>query len=178
MGGKGWLGIGGDAALALLEARTAGIPMPDARLGVGKRIGDCLWLHRSVAHLLREPWREAEAALPCGFVWDVLRWRADGEAAFIRSADFDTAAEPTVGESAKIYGGQLRVTRPPADPLIYHHKWSFVLPGHGGFDTLASLRRSLAWRRVVGRDRAVSSRIGRRGYWEDRVLPRLAEQEG
>lgn len=171
---EGWNRVSGEMAEALIAAVAVGVPMPDRRLGVGKRMRDCLWLHRTAAERLDAPWREAEARLPSGFTWDILRWRADGAAAFIRCADFDTSEEPTVGASALVLpGAAAKVTRPPADPLIYHHRWSFVLPDHGGFDTLASIRRSTLWRRAVGRDRAISSRIGRRSYWTTVILHRI-----
>jgi len=59
-----------------------------------------------------------------------------------------------------------------SDPYIYHHKWLFVADDYGGFDVDESKRRSLAWMSLPDIDK---SRIGRKSYWEDHVLPRLHE---
>ena len=61
----------------------------------------------------------------------------------------------------------------PADPYIYHHKWLFVAEDYAGFDVEESKRRSQQWIALEGVDR---SRIGRKRYWEQHVVPRLNDK--
>jgi len=60
-----------------------------------------------------------------------------------------------------------------ADPDIYHHKWLFVADDYQGFDVVASKTRSEQWIALGDVDR---SRIGRKSYWEERVVPQLNEE--
>ena len=49
---------------------------------------------------------------------------------------------------------------------IYHHKWMMVADNFKGFDVKESKRRSVTWKKKVGTNKFVSSRIGRKKYWD------------
>ena len=68
--------------------------------------------------------------------------------------------------------GQVQRRTTPSDPYIYHHKWLFVADDYEGFEIMESKARSERWISLSDVDR---SRIGRRSFWEQNVLPRLAE---
>jgi hypothetical protein len=57
-----------------------------------------------------------------------------------------------------------------SDPYIYHHKWLFVDDDYDGFNLEVSRRRSETWTQIPDID---NSRIGRRSYWLERVVPLL-----
>jgi hypothetical protein len=78
-----------------------------------------------------------------------------------------------VGEIVTVgANGMVRRRRQSRDPKIYHHKWPFVAPDYAGFDVEASRQRSLAWVHLDGVDR---TRIGRKSYWQETVVPRLGD---
>ncbi len=68
--------------------------------------------------------------------------------------------------------GQVQRRTTPADPYIYHHKWLFVDDDYRGFDVAESKARSVQW---IGLGDVDRSRIGRKSYWENYVVPRLKE---
>ena len=148
----------------------------DPEAPVGKTMGNQTWIHRSYERVLpRGSLAKAKKKLPAGFEYEVVRYdNKSGDIAFIASADFDTATEPTVGESIKITpDGKVTRTLPPADPWIWHHKWMFVRDDYTGFDVTDSILRSIAWKSVVGKNKKLSSRIGKKSVWDSEVLPKL-----
>jgi hypothetical protein len=51
-----------------------------------------------------------------------------------------------------------------------------VADHHKGFDVEDSKKRSAHWRGIVGTNKAVSSRIGTKSYWDREVVPKLHEE--
>lgn len=159
----------------LTKCRKLGIG-DRAKLGdvsVGKKMGKATYVHRTYESMLPgiEP---AAGRLPRDFDYTIVKHDADsGCLSFIECADFDTAPEPTVGKSARVCGSEVTWRRPNDDPQIYHHKWTMVTDDYEGFDVAESMRRSIAWKSIVGKDSALSSRIGTKSVWEKEVLPRL-----
>jgi hypothetical protein len=134
-------------------------------------MGRCLYLHRSALDAV--PGLSERAAQAGITEFDVVKVNEDtGSLSFIRSSDFDTANEPTVESSIllKRDGTQHKVALPQADPWIYHHKWLFVADAYPGFDVEASKQRSRNWLALEGVD---TSRIGKRSFWEVKVVPRI-----
>jgi hypothetical protein len=150
----------------------AALPRRSSRYGIGKEIGGAVYVHRDYEGVLGEPVRAAKARLPGGFDYTVVKYnRRTGAVSFIHSPDFDTALEPVVGEIWTIAADGTARHRPALpDPYVYHHKWLFVADDYGGFDVEASKARSRQWLSLPDVDR---SRIGRRNYWLERVVPRL-----
>lgn len=139
-------------------------------------MGSNVWLHGSCRSLLESPlMKEAESSMPPDFSWNVLKHdEARRTFSFIHSPDFDGCEEPSVGNVwawRADTGG--RLIRPPADPWIYHHRWTMVRDDYEGFDVGASIRRSIAWKTAFGRDSLLSSRIGRRSVWRAELSRRM-----
>ena len=145
----------------------------------GKKMADNIYVHKDYASAAGVPdaiLDKAKNNLPDDYAYTAVKYNTkDDSVSFIQSPDFDTADEPTVGKSIKVLkDGTTSVTNQPSDPLIWHHKWQFVGDDYNGFDVEASKRRSQQWRSVVGVNKEVSSRIGRKSYWEREVVPKLS----
>jgi hypothetical protein len=145
-------------------------------VSVGKRMGKTTYVHRDYRSVFPGV-MPAAGRLPRDFDYAVVKADSDsGCFSFIECADFDTEPEPTVGRSARVCGEKVTWRKGNDDPQIYHHKWSMVGDDYEGFDVAESMRRSIAWKSVVGKDAALSSRIGTKSVWEKEVLPRLDPQ--
>src|SRR5262249_34059339 len=94
-----------------------------------------------------------------------------GSYTFTHSPDFDTRAEPTVGEAYRA-GADGSVKRLPqqADPYVYHQKERMVGPDYKGFDVGRDEQRTEAIGRLAGGERA---KIGRRSENVRQVEERL-----
>lgn len=140
--------------------------------GIGKRMGAKLYVHFSA--LTEADTQALNPIMPEGFEWNVVKLHEDtGAATFINSPDFDTADEPVVGDSILVKpGGELREMKAGDDPMIYHHKWQFVEETYEGFSVEESKARSAKWEALEDVDR---SRIGKRSFWRETVVPRLRE---
>ncbi len=152
--------------------RRPTLPKRSSKLGVGKEIGGAVYVHRRYEAVLDPGLSEAQKRLPADFNYTVVKFSyATGVFSFIRSPDFDIAAEPVVAEVVTVgIDGSVRLRKPPSDPYIYHHKWLFVKDEYPGFDVEKSKSRSAGWMALEGID---FRRIGRKSYWETKVVPRI-----
>ena len=150
------------------------IPGGSRKYGVGKEIGGAIYVHRQYEDVFGDVVANARKLLPEGFAYQVVKYDSrSGNVSFVESPDFDTADEPIIGEIVTVKpDGIVRRRKQAADPEIYHHKWLFVRDDYCGFNVRASRRRSEQWTALKNVDR---SRIGRKSFWEQHVLPRLAE---
>jgi hypothetical protein len=139
---------------------------------VGKQIGGAVYVHRRYESVFGSAVEEAKKYLPPDFDYAVVKHNlANGAVSFVQVADFDAAAEPTVGTVIVVKSdGSCRTINPPADPYIYHHKWLFVRDDYDGFDVDESRSRSAAWLRLPDVDKR---RIGKRSYWMKHVASRI-----
>lgn len=145
------------------------------RIGVGKEIGGCVYIHRSYEHLLPTGiFASAKEVIPPEFEYQVVKFcYTTGNVSFMQCPDFDSAPEPTVGNSWLVKpDGTLKTRAQARDPEIYHHKWLFVADDYRGFDVAASKCRSQSIMQLQGINRR---RIGRKSYWEEEALPKLQE---
>ena len=142
------------------------------RFGVGKEIGGAVYVHRLYERLLPKRVVEASQSLPKDFDYVVVKFNIkDQRTSFICCQDFDTADEPTVGDSIIVYPDNThRHIKKHADPWIYHHKWLFVKDDYKGFDVLHSHERS---KKIMKLPELDSRRIGKRSFWEKHGLPFL-----
>lgn len=145
---------------------------------IGKKMGHDLYVHKDyVAQtpIPPEALKVAVSKLPKDYDYTAVKYnKSDGAFSFIQSPDFDTADEPTVGTSLKVSSaGDVKRTNPPSDPWIWHNKWMWVGDDYKGFDIDKAKARSKQWKDVVGVDKAVSSRIGKKSYWDNNIVPRL-----
>ena len=159
-----------------LTRSTTKLPKRCGKLGVGKRIGGAVYVHRKYESVLGEPVENAKARLPSGFVYTVIKQNeTNGNFSFIDCPDFDTANEPSTGDYAVVKSdGSVKLHNGLADPYIYHHKWLFVAEDYDGFDVSASVQRSVAWMSLPNVDKSL---IGRASYWNEQVVPRLQTSE-
>ena len=150
------------------------LPKRSARFKVGKEIGGAVYVHKQYESLLPESVQKAKLFLPPEFSYTVVKFQmSEQTVSFIQSTDFDSADEPTVGDLYTIKAdGSASFRRGLADPWIYHHKWLFVTDDYKGFDVEASKTRSRQWLRLPDID---FTRIGKKSFWEQNVLTRLAQ---
>lgn len=138
--------------------------------GIGKQMGNSVWLHKQYASWLpdQEELREAKRSLPPGSQYNVIKYDPDIGYTFFNSPDFDTADEPVAGPFIKVkFDGT--VERGVVNQ-IWHHKWLFVDDDYTGFDVDEAAERSRAWLALPDIDFA---RIGRKEFWEREVAPRI-----
>lgn len=158
----------------MLSKPNVSLPKRCAKQGVGKRIGGAVYVHRQYEKVLGEGLVTAKASLPSGFDYTVIKHNElNGNWSFIHCPDFDKAEEPSTGKYAVIHpDGTIKLQPALADPYIYHHKWMFVADDYQGFDVTKSQQRSVAWMSLDGVDKSL---IGKASYWNNQVVPRLAE---
>lgn len=158
-------------------------PYKAIRKGMGKTMRNNLYIHKSIIDQLPQDVKQLvyNAMKYINIDYDIIKINNTSQAVtFISSLDWDTAHEPTVGDSVTVYNnGEIKQTRASTNnPLIYHHKWQFVADDYKGFDVEESKRRSELWmnhpkilelKAAPGEN--FNSRIGRRQYWSEKVCP-------
>ena len=138
---------------------------------IGKKIGGDHYVHKDYAHVLpQDELNKAKKSIPDGFKYNIIKHnKKEGTFSFIHSPDFDSAHEPTVGDSVKIHpDGSTKITKQTNPPKVYHHKHQWVAPDHKGFDVEESKRRSEEWKSVMDKDpnkKDHMTRIGSKTYW-------------
>ncbi len=154
--------------------RPAELPTRSRRYGVGKEIGYAVYVHRQYEDLLGATVEWAKRHLPEHYDYTVVKLNQRNDSvSFIHCPNFDTEHEPAIAAIIVVSAdgtAQRRTT--PSDPYIYHHKWLFVADDYDGFDVAESIARSQRWIALSSVDR---SRIGRKSFWEENVVPRLTE---
>ena len=93
----------------------------------------------------------------------------DRTVSLIDSPDWDTAKEPTVGDSIlfKLDGGIIK--RRKGGTNVYHNKWQFVKDTYKGFDTREARERTDEWNSIPGIENH-KSRIENKKYWHNLLL--------
>jgi hypothetical protein len=154
------------------DIRPAELPARSRRFGVGKEIGYAVYVHRDYEDLLGQTVEWAKRHLPEHYEYNVVKLNQRNDSvSFIQCPGFDIEHEPAITAIIVVNAtGQIQRRTMPSDPYIYHHKWLFVADDYRGFDVAASEARSERWISLGDVDR---SRIGRKTYWEDYVVPRL-----
>jgi len=153
------------------------LPKRYHRFGVGKKIGDSVYIHKDYEYLLtNEGIKEYKAHLNKlfdGFEYTIIKYNIRTKAfSFIKCSEFDTEEEPVVGESMLVReDGSTRFIKQAKDPWIYHHKWLMVAPEYKGFDMKESVDRSLWWMDIPNLDKA---RIGKLSYWTENVTSKVS----
>jgi len=154
------------------QQRVTTLPKRCPKYGVGKRIGNAIYVHRDYERVLGQPLLDAKQRLPDDFVYTVIKHNeTNGNFSFIHCPDFDTSPEPATGNYAVVKtDGSVKVRSALPDPYIYHHKWLFVDATYTGFDIEESMQRSARWMDLPDVDKSL---IGRASFWNTKVLPRL-----
>lgn len=154
-----------------LELKKIGIKR-DSKYNLGKKMGNQLWFHKSYADEIIDSldFDKALSLLPKNFNYEIIRYNEQqNEIAFIECNDFNDSNEPIVGASCRINldNKEIKINKQPNDPLIYHHKWTFVKDDYKGFDVQESKKRSLEWKIVLGVNKEISNKIGRLSFWDN-----------
>lgn len=155
-------------ATMVAERYEAKMPTRSAKMGVGKQIGNAVYVHRQYTGTTPEAERVKQAARCAGsFAWDIAKITPDA-ISLIKSPDFDQSEEPISGDSLVVRNdGSTRLIQQQADPNIYHHKWLMVGDDYTGFDTEQSKQRSSKWINLP----VDKSKIGKLSYWKKHVIP-------
>lgn len=131
----------------------------------GKKIGDKVWIHRTVAQKYSNK-IDLNFMKQTDFDYDVVRFDLKTrQVTCFKCDDFDGFSEPSILRGMSVHNGIQKYYTAPKDPLIYHHKWLFVPQDYQGFDVEQEIKRSIEWKSVIGKNKDISSRIGRLSYW-------------
>lgn len=157
--------------MAKLDSKIT-LPKRSKQFGVGKEIGGNVYVHRQYESVLGERVQTAKSLIPADFSYTVVKLNlATQGVTFVFSPDFDAADEPIVGRHILARDDGTTLERKQLeDPYIYHHKWLMVRDDYSDFDVAESKRRSKLWLSLTDVDK---SRIGRKSYWNDQVVPRI-----
>lgn len=165
---------------------------PDQKYGYGKKVGNDYYMERTFMEEDMPAFvSEAAKKLPPDFEYKVVKFNdKTKDVSFIESKDFDTAAEPTVGDSYRVKAnGEVKFTKGRENnKQIYHHKWLMVRPsnqakkwsvGKGtaykGFNYTASKQRSIIQQEVMLSQEFPTTKIGNQDFWSANVEPLINE---
>jgi SAM-dependent methyltransferase len=157
------------------EAKELGAGERYSEFGVGKKMGDEVYLHRDYEGVLPQgDLADAKERID-DFEYNLIRYNTKtGAIGFFNSPDFDTSPEPINGNLIVVEpDGTIRtvdLNKNSDKQAIYHHKWEWVKDDYKGFDVKQSIERSIAWQKVVNREGIDRKRIGFQGVWQNEVL--------
>lgn len=136
---------------------------------LGKKIGNKIWAHyRYINEIVPQEIVENGIKHPLlDFTPSVFRYDIkDKSIAFIECNNFDIEREPIIGDILTIkQDNTASKTKKHHDPFIYHHKWLFVKDDYAKFNVNESKLWSIEWRTKLGKNRELSSKIGRLSFW-------------
>jgi hypothetical protein len=149
-----------------------------SRLGVGKSLGQQIWLHKSTLPALEIPHKQ-EILSSMDNDYCIVRISKNPNAYQLSSCpDFNTSREPLIHaqKSFVIVNGKANLSKTTCyssdNGLIFHHKHLFVRPDYKGFSVEEAIKWSLTWKAEIGICRKTSGSIGRIRQWND-VLTQL-----
>jgi SAM-dependent methyltransferase len=157
------------------EAKDLGAGERYSEFGVGKKMGDEVYLHKDYEGVLPQgDLADAKERID-DFEYNLIRYNTKtGAIGFFNSPDFDTSPEPINGNLIVVEpDGTIRtvdLNKNPDKQAIYHHKWEWVKDDYDGFDVKQSIERSITWQKVVNREGIDRKRIGFQGVWQNEVL--------
>ena len=119
-----------------------------SKYGVGKQMGSNLYAH---INYLDSAIRNQDLIFLCSLLLPedfnpncfCINYK-EGWIRFDEAPDFDTAREPTVGLTYKIYYNESRIVKRQVNQ-IWHHKWMWVKDDYKGFDVKESFEWSRKW---------------------------------
>ena len=155
----------------MIKTEKGSIIKRSPKYGVGKQVGNTIYLHKSVEDKLPHAVLEfAKREIPSDFIYDIIKYDVkNGNVTFISSPDWDTSDEPIVGDALLIRGdGSMRYMQQKSSPQIYHHKWLFVNDNYGGFNVEDAKTRSKKWLKIPNIE---FNKIGYKNYWENNIIP-------
>jgi len=144
--------------------------------GIGKSLRNVVYVHKNYEFVLPSSVKDAKLLLPKDFEYTIIKHnKKEGSFSFIESPEFDSVPEPAITKSCKISAGKsVKCIEYNKNPPIYHGKYRFVGKGYEGFDIEESKKREDMWKRLPKID---YNRIGRRDYWNRKILPLLEQAD-
>lgn len=158
----------------------------DKKYGYGKKVGNDYYMEKTFMEEDMPAFvSKAAEKLPAEFEYKIVKFNdKTKEVSFIESKDFDTANEPTVGDSYKVKpNGDVKFTKGRTNnKQIYHHKWMMVRPTnkdkkwtgknvYKGFVRKNSYERSIVMQEVMNANEFPTNKIGNQDFWSENVLP-------
>jgi hypothetical protein len=137
---------------------------------IGKKIGNNIWFHVDYSELFHSYLNESmKMRSQIDFEYNIIRIDTKNDIiALINSPNFDSEFEPYILQSALFENGILKkITTSGKNPQVYHHKWMFVDKNYQGFNYEEQLQRSITWKNKLGINKNLSSRIGRKDFWDN-----------
>jgi len=145
--------------------------------GVGKKIDKNIWFHKKYINdfMTNEMFNYYIKDIPKSFSFDIIRYNEkEKELMLIKTKDFNSSHEPIIEDSYKIsIINSVKINYKKStleNPLIYHHKWLFVKDDYKGFDVSESKKRSHEWKSVLGVNKELSVKIGRKLFWDNWLI--------
>jgi hypothetical protein len=163
------------------------VPERDKKYGIGKRMGDNLYLHLSYAEKIigddfLHAWASLKRAVPWAtcFSHQVVKWNEKKEViSFMYCTEFDerNVFEPAVTDVFIYYYDEVehRKIHYTTDFPIYHHRWLMVPDDCSFLNVEADKERSRKLEKLInsGLFSIDTSRMGWYNYWNANVAPIL-----
>ena len=131
-----------------------GSPIKRSKFGVGKSIGDSIYVHKDYVKdvVPANIYEQAEAILNEAypdFQYNCIKYTPTANRiAFQAVPEFDTAREPAVGDYIIVDVDDGTARKGHSD-YIFHHKWLWVNNNYNGFDVADSWNWSKQWLSVL-----------------------------
>lgn len=158
--------------LTLLEIKDpikthTGSKITRSKYGVGKAMGDQLYIHKKYVTdvVPADVWAKAKKLVPRGFSFNTLVYNPKKNTIrFDEAPDFDTAREPIPGDSVTVNYVTGDVGSVKHSDSIWHHKWLWVKDDYTGFDVEKSKQWSRLWT-----SKLKETAIGRAEHWKQQL---------
>ena len=147
----------------------------NSTLGVGKKIGDTIWLYKSYISLIDSFNKNKPFYAYNINSFDVIKFNSkNNNVSLIKCSDFINEDEPTIlkiinfeyiNESYKLIN--INCCNNKTNKQVYHHKWMFVKDDFTLFNVNESKKRSLTWKKILGINKSISSKIGYQIFWNN-----------
>lgn len=156
---------------------------------VGKKTPSDFYVHKDYVNQTNIPKEVHDKALAVvkknypNFQYTIVKHNPKtNEVSFLHSPDWNTADEPTVGDSVKVTpSGEHKFRKTTASPQIYHKKWTMVGDDYTGFDVEKSKDRTkkyqAAIKKVADKTGQTTTEINRKtsfkNYWDREIVPHI-----
>jgi hypothetical protein len=143
-----------------------------------KKVGYCKYVHKSnlaellnsVSDLEREPIKELISQHSTYWNFEVVKYDSKTKnLSLIQSLNWNTANEPTVGDSLiiNIVTLKISISKMKTREQIYHQKELFVSENYSGFDVQKAKARTQLWKSKIQNLSQHKTRMGYRWYWNE-----------
>jgi len=158
---------------------------------IGKTVSPRVWVHKNYVDQSVIPKDVHDTALKVlkekypDYNYDIVRYdKKTNDMGFIQSPNFDSAPEPTVGDSVTIKpSGEHKFNKAGQKEQIYHQKETMVGDDYTGFDVNKSKTRTERYQAALKKladENGVSTkhyttRMGYKDFWDKEIVPHIKE---